>query len=124
MAISLRFCAAVMAALALAAPSTHAQEAVKGEVVYEACVVCHKLQPASTEHGPTLIGIIGRRSGALDDFRYSRALTRANIVWDEATLDAYLADPQSYVVGMRMPFGGISDKTERADLIAFLKTLR
>jgi cytochrome c len=45
-------------------------------------------------------------------------------VWDESTLDAYLADPQSYIVGMRMPFGCIPDKAERADLIAYLKTLQ
>jgi cytochrome c2 len=124
MAMNLRFCPAVMAALTMVAAGAHAQDAVKGETVYEACIVCHKLQAASTEHGPTLIGIIGRKSGTLDDFRYSRALMRANVVWDEATLDAYLADPQSYVAGMRMPFGGISDKAERTDLIAFLKTLR
>jgi cytochrome c len=124
MPMNLRFCPAIIAALTLVASGAHAQDAVKGEAVYEACVVCHRIQAASTEHGPTLVGIIGRKSGTLDDFRYSRALMRASIVWDEATLEAYLADPQSYVVGMRMPFGGISDKTERTDLIAFLKTLR
>ena len=104
--------------------SAGAQDATRGKVVYEACIVCHKLDAKSTDQGPTLIGVIGRRSGALDDFRYSRAIVRANFVWDESTLDAYLADPQSYVVGIRMPFGGIPDKTERADLIAYLKTLR
>jgi cytochrome c len=96
----------------------------KGKALYETCEVCHKIQPMSTEHGPSLIGILGRRPGALDDFRYSRALQRANIVWNETTLDAYLADPQTFLVGSRMPFPGISDDSERANLIAFLKTLR
>jgi cytochrome c len=119
-----RGCPPVFAALALAIASAQAQDATRGKEVYETCIVCHKLQAQSTEDGPALIGIVGRKSGALDDFRYSRAIMRASIVWDETTLDAYLADPQGYVVGMRMPFGGIADRTERADLIAFLKTLR
>ena len=119
-----RCCTATMVALGLAVLGAQAQDANKGKVVYEACIVCHKLEPKSTEQGPTLIGIVGRRSGVLDDFRFSRAIVGANIVWNEATLDAYLADPQAYIIGMRMPFGGIPDKVERADLIAFLETLR
>jgi cytochrome c len=119
-----RYCAAAMAALALAVPGARAQDAMRGRVLYEGCAPCHKLEPSSSEQGPTLIGIIGRKAAALEDFRYSRAIMRANIVWDEATLDAYLADTQAYIAGTRMPFGGIPEKTERADLIAFLKTLR
>jgi cytochrome c len=124
MVVPFRRCAAILVVMGLVVPGAQAQDAIRGKAVYEACVVCHKLEPKSNEQGPTLIRIIGRRSGALDDFRYSRAILRANIVWDEVTLDAYLADPQAYIIGMRMPFGGIADKAERADLIAFLKTLR
>ena len=122
--ITFRHCITIAVTLGLAVPSAGAQDTTRGKAVYEACIVCHKLDPKSTDQGPTLVGVIGRRAGALDDFRYSRAIVRANIVWDESTLDAYLADPQSYIVGMRMPFGGIPDKAERADLIAYLKTLR
>lgn len=57
-------------------------------------------------------------------FRYSNAMKRANITWDEKTLDAYLDDPQKVVPGSVMPFSGIADAQERADLIAYLKTLK
>jgi cytochrome c len=67
---------------------------------------------------------VGRAAGAREDFRYSRALRNARMVWDASTLDAFLADPQAFIVGTRMPFAGISDKVQRADLISYLSTLR
>jgi len=101
-----------------------AQDAARGRVLFEMCAACHKLEPNSTEYGPSLIGIIGRKAAVLRDFSYSRALLRTNIVWDDGRLDIYLADPQAFISGTRMPFSGIANKTERADLIAYLKTLR
>jgi len=68
--------------------------------------------------------IVGRRAGVGDDFRYSRALLGARIVWDEKALDAFLAEPQAFIAGTRMPFGGIPDRRERANLISYLGTLR
>ena len=109
---------------ALTAVGADAQDAARGKAHFETCIVCHKLDPASSERGPSLIGIIGRRAGSLTDFRYSRAMQRADVVWSEETLDAYLAAPQASLPGTRMPFSGIVDKTERADVIAYLKTLR
>jgi cytochrome c len=100
------------------------QDAEMGKALYEACVICHKLEPTSSENGPTLIGIVGRKAASANDFTYSAALRRAGIVWDEAGLDSYLTDPQAFISGTRMPFSGITDNTERADLIAYLKRLR
>jgi cytochrome c len=120
----LRHPLAAIAAAILAASTAAAQDVAKGKASFEACAVCHTLGPASTEHGPTLIGVWGRKAGARDDFRYSRALLRTNIVWDEAALDAYITDPQAFVPGTRMPFSGVPDNPERADLIGYLKTLR
>jgi cytochrome c2 len=122
--MTIRHCAAAVTVVVLAAPGADAQDAARGKALYEACAACHKLEPASTEHGPTLIGVIGRKAGAIDDFRYSRALLRAGVVWDEVTLDAYLAEPQGFIAGTRMPFSGIPERIERADLIAYLTTLR
>jgi cytochrome c len=110
--------------VALTAAGANAQDAARGKAHFEICIVCHKLEPASSEHGPSLIGLVGRKAASLEDFRYSRALQRADIIWGEATLDTFLADPQGSIPGTRMPFGGITDKSERADLIAFLTMLR
>ncbi len=120
----LRVQAVAVIGMALVATGAAAQDAAAGKALYEACSPCHKLAPASSELGPTLIGIVGRRAGTRDDFRYSRALRGAQIVWDETALDAFLADPQAFVAGTRMPFSGIPDRAARANLIAFLKTLR
>jgi len=91
--------------------------------MYRACVACHALEPGVNRTGPSLAGIWGREAGSLDQFkRYSDALRRAKLVWNEATLDAWLRDPQALVPGNYMTFRGIPDAGQRADLIAFLRT--
>ena len=112
------------AAAMLIACDAFAQDVTRGKALYEACAPCHGTGVASTELGPTLIGIVGRAAGAREDFRYSRALRSVKIVWDKSTLDAFLANPQAFIVGTRMPFAGIPDKIERASLISYLRTLR
>jgi cytochrome c2 len=67
---------------------------------------------------------IGRRSGTVPGFRYSRAMKSAAITWDEGSLDRYLSNPQAFVPGNIMPLSGVSDGPQRAAIIAYLKTLR
>ncbi len=90
-----------------------------GKVVFQTCAACHSEKPDAI--GPSLRGVYGRKSGSLDTFRYSNAMQRANLVWDEANLRAYLKDPQAKVKGNRMPFAGLSDPKDVDDVIAFLK---
>ena len=118
----LRLPVAAIAALLMACDAS-AQDAASGKLLYEACAPCHGTAAASSELGPSLTGIVGRAAATREDFRYSRALRSAKIVWDESALDAFLADPQSFVAGTRMPFAGIPDKRERASLISYLATL-
>src|SRR6266571_3172459 len=77
-----------------------AADAERGKALFHACAACH------SEHadalGPDLKGVFGRKSAAREDFRYSGAMTRANLIWDEANLKAYIADPQAKVKGNRM----------------------
>jgi cytochrome c2 len=70
------------------------------------------------------ISPFGRRSAALDDFRYSNPMKRANLVWDADNLGAYLIDLQDKVCGNRMPFGGVASPAEADDLTAFLETYK
>lgn len=101
-----------------------AQNAERGRELFQKCHACHKLQPPSGADGPALAGVVGRASARLDDFRYSRPMSRANLTWDEATLDRYLAEPQALVPGTRMAFDGLPSAADRADLIAYLKSLK
>ena len=92
----------------------------KGKAVFEQCAACHSLDGTGDYDGPTLKGVVGRKAGSLEDYRYSAAMKRSAVVWDAATLDQYVADPQAFIPGNRMAFAGINDKPQRDDLIAFL----
>jgi cytochrome c len=96
---------------------------VKGQQVFAACAACHATeQPVKS--GPDLRGIDGRKAGSSPGFRYSRAMKNSKIVWNEATLDEFLAEPQARVPGNVMPYPGLPDESQRRDLIAYLKTLK
>ena len=88
--------------------------------LFEQCAACHALDETKTD-GPTLKGVFGRKAGSLEDFRYSVAMKRTDIVWDVTTMDRFMADPQAYIRGNRMAFAGMTDKAERDDLIAYLQ---
>jgi nitrite reductase (NO-forming) len=91
-----------------------------GRQVFKKCQACHSLEPDKTILGPSLAGIVGRKSGAEPNFNYSPAMKQAALTWDAATLDAYLMDPQKIVPGNRMPFPGLRTDQDRKDVIAFL----
>src|SRR5262249_21355363 len=91
-----------------------------GKLVFRKCQVCHSLDPGKDILGPSLAGVIGRKSGAEPNYAYSPAMKDANITWDAKTLDAYLDDPQKTVPGNRMPFPGLKTPQDRSDVIAYL----
>jgi cytochrome c len=96
-----------------------AADADHGKAVFQQCAACHNDQAGAI--GPSLRGVAGRKSGAVDGFRYSDAMKRANLTWDEANLRDYIANPQTKVKGNRMPFGGVTSPKDLDDLIAYLK---
>jgi cytochrome c len=108
-----------IALIAVAAIPAAAADAAHGKVVFQTCAACHSDKPDAI--GPSLKGVYGRKSASLDDFRYSPAMTRANLTWDDANLHAYIKDPQAKVKGNRMPFGGLSSDADIDDVIAYLK---
>jgi cytochrome c len=113
--------AAIGAAVAvmLAAAPAAAADAAHGKLVFQTCAACHSDKPDAI--GPSLRGVYGRKSASLEDFRYSPAVQRANLTWDEDNLRAYIKDPQAKVKGNRMPFGGLASDKDIDDVIAYLK---
>lgn len=91
----------------------------RGEEVYARCAACHSL--AYDRTGPRHCGLFGRRAGTVPGFGYSPAMRGAGIVWNEATLDRFLANPAAVVPGTAMGYAGIADAQQRADLIAWLR---
>ena len=113
----------VAASILLALPGAHAQDAAAGGMAFQQCAECHS-PSASDGVGPGLKGVLGRRAGSKEGFIYSPAMKKATIVWDAKTLGAYLADPRAVVPGTTMAYAGDDDAKERADLVAFLQTLK
>jgi nitrite reductase (NO-forming) len=95
-------------------------DADAGRQVFKKCQACHSLEPGKTILGPSLAGIVGRKSAADTNFSYSPAMKQAALTWDPPTLDAYLAEPAKIVPGNRMPFPGLKTDHDRQDVIAFL----
>jgi cytochrome c len=113
---------AALGALLLAGAPAYAADANHGKTLYTACQACHTEKPDAL--GPSLKGVVGRKSASLEDFRYSAAMKRANLTWDEGNLREYLTDPQTKVKGNRMPFSGFANANDTADVIAYLQTLK
>lgn len=111
---------AVLLLILIASSAKGAGDADKGKVVFEKCAACHSLEPGKNDTAPTLAGIFGRKA-AREDFRYSAAMKRSDLTWDERSLDSFLEDPQGFVPGNRMPFEGLKDKVDRENLLEYLK---
>jgi cytochrome c len=114
--------AAAAAASFLAAELANAQgDAKRGQKLFEECHACHAVERGAQGVGPSLQGVFGRRAAERDDFRYSPALKRSGITWTPKTMDAYLADPQKAVPANRMPYAGMPEARDRADLILYMQ---
>jgi len=115
--------ALILAGITGAASANAAGDVDAGARAFRACAACHSLEPGRHMTGPSLARLWGRKAGAAEGFvRYSPALKSAEVVWNEKTLDAWLADPKAFVPGNTMTFPGIKDAKARADLIALLKS--
>ena len=95
----------------------------KGEKIFkQKCSQCHTIDDGGANKlGPNLHGIVGRNTGSVDGFNYSFANKSKNITWSEETLDEYLTNPKKYIPGTKMIFAGLKKKSERNELIAYLK---
>ena len=112
---------ALCAALSFAQDTSTSTEA--GTLLFNNnCRTCHTLRQGDNRLGPNLHRIIGRKAGSLTDYGYSSAMKGADLVWDKATLDRFMADPDQVVPGNAMkPYGGMASADDRATIIRFLE---
>jgi len=123
----------------LSAGTAIAQDAAKGEAVFKKCMACHRVGPdAKNLVGPILNGVVGRTAGKVEGYKYSQInhnAGEAGLVWTEASIVEYLADPQGYLkkfladkgaadkaVGATKMAFKLPNEQERKDVVAFLKT--
>ena len=106
-------------------PTLAAGNSTRGERAFQRCFACHSVDPNETAklQGPSLYRIMGRPAAAIPGFEYSDAMRRkgaTGLVWNAATLDRYIADPEDVVPGTAMSVPPLRDEQERADLLTYL----
>lgn len=115
----------MLAALLLAPVAAHADgDANAGKTSFNKCAICHSIKEGENKIGPSLYGIVGRPSHSVPNYMYSEAMKKYDVTWDKDTLDTYLVDPRKAVSGTKMIFPGLKNDTERANVIAYLATLK
>jgi cytochrome c len=118
-------CASIVVLAAAAFAPSVAFGADAGETIFRRhCFACHTVEAGKNKIGPSLAGIIGRKAGTVEGFKYSDANTQSAVVWDEAKLDVYLEDPKKFMPGNKMVFPGVKKPEERQGIIAYLKTAK
>lgn len=94
----------------------------RGERVFKAqCGTCHTVEAGKNRVGPTLAGIVGRKSGQVAGFKYSAANKGAELTWTAEVLDKYLVNPKAMIPGTTMTYIGLKNDQQRADVIAYLE---
>jgi cytochrome c len=105
-----------------------AGDVAKGGTFAKRCIACHTIEEGGANKvGPPLFGVVGRPIASAADFAYSdamKAFAEGGKTWDAATLDTYLADPRGVVKGTKMIFPGVKAEADRANVIAYLATLK
>ncbi|WP_395672554.1 c-type cytochrome [Inquilinus sp.] len=97
-------------------------DAARGQTLFSRCSACHTVTEQN-KLGPHLSGVFGRTAGTVAGYTYSKAMVAYAKPWDETTLDTFLAGPNKAVPGTKMSAGAITNPQDRADIIAYLKSL-
>lgn len=111
-------------ALTLSAPARAADPAAGERLFRTQCASCHSVASGRNMVGPSLFGVAGRDAGTVPGYRYSAANRSAGITWTPDVLDHYLTRPAAVIPGTTMSYPGLRNEAQRADLIAYLATLK
>ncbi|MGM9487631.1 c-type cytochrome [Ideonella sp. YS5] len=115
----------VLPAFGLASPARAAGDAALGKDVFaEQCSECHSVKEGKHKKGPSLFAALGRPAGSLAGFNYSAAMKASGKTWTVEALEAYVTNPKAAVPGGSMKYDGLADAKARADLLAYLATLK
>lgn len=115
-----------IAAMVAVPAAVRAQDAAAGEAVFRhVCAACHNpTLGGPAKLGPSLFGVVGRKAGTLEGYRFSGAKRDPDLFWTPERLDPYLTNPREYLPGTSMAYAGLKNDTDRANVIAYLRTLK
>ena len=117
-------CVLAVYAIGVAFPAFSAADAARGAKAFQQCVACHSLEAGEHLTGPSLANVWGRQAGTTKDFlRYSDALKKSGVTWNEKTLDQWLTNPERFIPDNTMTFPGIKEASARQDVIAYLRAV-
>ena len=112
----------IIAALFLAAASSTEDTIARGEKIYKSkCKMCHSLEEGKNKIGPTLYGLFDREIGTVEKYRYSKAMKKAEFVWDDRLLNIFIAKPKLMIPKSKMRFKRIRKTEDRLALIEYLR---
>lgn len=111
----------IAAAMLAATQTAHAADAPQA---FNQCKACHKVEAGKHGVGPSLFGVFGAKSGHVQGFKYSDAMIKAGLTWDEANLTKFLADPKATIPGNKQAFPGLKKPEDVKAVITYLKSLR
>lgn len=113
--------ALAVAASLVVGPALAGGDPLAGEQIFKRCAGCHSVIEGPAKLGPHLRNVIGRPVASVVGFRYSKAMQESGVIWTERTLDQFIQSPNKFMRRNEMPFGGMRDAQQRADLIAYLR---
>jgi len=126
--VRISFITTAFAAMATMLPlqgALAAGDAAAGQALVKTkCGICHSVVAGQNRVGPSLFGVVGRKAGTEPGYNYSTANKDSGKTWDEATLDVYLTSPRGLIPGTKMAFAGLPQASDRANVIAYLATLK
>jgi cytochrome c len=99
-------------------------DAAKGEKIFAKCKACHKIEDGANSTGPHLHNVVNRPIGSVAGFSYSGGMASHGETWSPENLNHFLTKPSAFVSGTKMSFAGLPKETDRADVIAYLETLK
>lgn len=122
--LTFHFTAPLLLLLGVAVPNSVGAQQLEGEGLFrQRCASCHTLQPGQNRVGPHLSGVAGRTAGQVEGARYSEALRKSGTVWDDRSLDRFLANPRQAVPGTTMTVA-VPNASERQTIVSFLMGAR